>query len=92
MCGDNSWLRPFADALGWTDAFLDRILMTVILVRDEVEHSRFVLDWQQVLSERAAGDGPAAADEVRRGGEQGGGEGRPVAVPLICPGPHRPYS
>lgn len=68
MCGDNSWLRPFADALGWTDAFLDRILMTVILVRDEVEHSRFVLDWQQVLSEREAGDGPAAADEVRRGG------------------------
>ena len=42
-CGDKSWARPFADALGWTDAFLDRILMTVILIRDEVEHSRFSL-------------------------------------------------
>ena len=43
VCGDQSWMRPFADALGWTDAFLDRILMTVILIRDEVEHSRFSL-------------------------------------------------
>ena len=41
--GDKSWTRPFADAFGWTDAFLDRILMTVILIRDEVEHSRFSL-------------------------------------------------
>ena len=40
-CGDKAWARPLTDLLGWTDAFLDRILMTVILVRDEVEHSRF---------------------------------------------------
>ena len=43
VCGDASWAKPVADALGWTDAFLDRILMTVILIRDEVEHSRFSL-------------------------------------------------
>eukprot|EP00955_Chlamydomonas_euryale_P004095 42494-Chlamydomonas_euryale.AAC.1 len=24
VCGDRSWVRPFADALGWTDAFLGR--------------------------------------------------------------------
>lgn len=35
-CGDKAWARPLTDLLGWTDAFLDRILMTVILVRDEV--------------------------------------------------------
>ncbi|GAX78760.1 hypothetical protein CEUSTIGMA_g6197.t1 [Chlamydomonas eustigma] len=42
VCGDNSWGRPFADLFGWKDAFLDRILMNVILVRDEVEHSCYV--------------------------------------------------
>jgi len=42
-CGRRALTRPFADAFGWTDAFLDRILMSVILVRDEVEHSRFKL-------------------------------------------------
>ena len=36
VCGDASWAKPMADALGWTDAFLDRILMNVILIRDEV--------------------------------------------------------
>mmetsp|Transcript_6312 Transcript_6312/g.13904 ORF Transcript_6312/g.13904 Transcript_6312/m.13904 type:complete len:915 (+) Transcript_6312:68-2812(+) len=41
VCSDCSWLRPFADLMGWTDAFLDRMLMTVMLVRDAVEHSRF---------------------------------------------------
>eukprot|EP00798_Chlamydomonas_sp_ICE-L_P012258 gene12258-15404_t len=35
-------LKPAADLLGWTDAFLDRILMSVTLIRDEVEHSRFL--------------------------------------------------
>ncbi|KAG1665198.1 hypothetical protein FOA52_002599 [Chlamydomonas sp. UWO 241] len=60
-CGDRSWVRPLADAAGWTDAFLDRILMSVILVRDEVEHSRFKL---KPLSLLTSGTGPAAlADE-----------------------------
>lgn len=34
--GERSWLRPFADALGWVDAYVERMLMAVILVKDEV--------------------------------------------------------
>ena len=30
--GGRSWAKPLCDTMGWTDAFLDRILMTVILV------------------------------------------------------------
>ena len=33
MVGENSWLVWLTGALGWKDAFLDRILMAVILVR-----------------------------------------------------------
>lgn len=31
-CGEKSWFRPLADLVGVREAFLDRILMTVILV------------------------------------------------------------
>ncbi len=34
--GEGSWLRPLADALGWVDAYVERMLMAVILVKDEV--------------------------------------------------------
>jgi hypothetical protein len=34
--GERSWLRPFSDALGWVDAYVERMLMAVILVKDEV--------------------------------------------------------
>jgi hypothetical protein len=34
--GERSWVRPFADALGWVDAYVERMLMAVILVKDEV--------------------------------------------------------
>lgn len=34
--GERSWLRPFAAALGWVDAYIERMLMAVILVKDEV--------------------------------------------------------
>jgi hypothetical protein len=33
-------LRPFADALGWVDAYVERMLMAVILVKDEVGGGR----------------------------------------------------
>ena len=66
VCGDQSWMRPFADALGWTDAFLDRILMTVILIRDEVEHSRFSLKPLSLIT--SAG---SEAERVREWGQRG---------------------
>lgn len=31
-CGESSWLRPMSDLLGWREAFLERILMSVLLV------------------------------------------------------------
>jgi hypothetical protein len=31
--GEKSWMRGMTELLGWRDAFLDRILMAVILVR-----------------------------------------------------------
>lgn len=34
--GERSWLRPILDALGWVDAYVERMLMAVILVKDEV--------------------------------------------------------
>jgi hypothetical protein len=34
--GERSWLRPLLDALGWVDAYIERMLMAVILVKDEV--------------------------------------------------------
>lgn len=34
--GERSWLRPLAAALGWVDAYVERMLMAVILVKDEV--------------------------------------------------------
>ncbi len=40
MCGERSWLRLVSQAAGWTNAFLDRLLMAVILLRDEVGASR----------------------------------------------------
>lgn len=33
-------MRPFADALGWVDAYIERMLMAVILVKDEVSTPR----------------------------------------------------
>jgi hypothetical protein len=33
--GEKSWMRGMTEALGWRDAFLDRILMAVILVRHD---------------------------------------------------------
>eukprot|EP00879_Flechtneria_rotunda_P033504 GHRR01037116.1.p1 GENE.GHRR01037116.1~~GHRR01037116.1.p1 ORF type:complete len:457 (+),score=146.66 GHRR01037116.1:1129-2499(+) len=33
---EDSWFRPIADALGWVDAYIERMLMAVILVKDEV--------------------------------------------------------
>ncbi len=47
--GEGSRLLPFSLALGMRDAFVERILMSVNLVRDEVEHNRFVLEWRTML-------------------------------------------
>ncbi len=43
ICGRRSWLYPMVKALGVVDSFVDRMLMSVILVRDEVELQRFVV-------------------------------------------------
>ncbi|GLI71097.1 hypothetical protein VaNZ11_016166 [Volvox africanus] len=43
VCGERSWFRLASDLAGWTDAFLDRMLMAVTLLRDEVEQARFVV-------------------------------------------------
>ncbi|KAG1665609.1 hypothetical protein FOA52_003256 [Chlamydomonas sp. UWO 241] len=48
-CGDKSFLRPMSHASGMVDAFLERILMSVLLVRNEVEASKFVLEWQKLI-------------------------------------------
>ena len=37
--GERSWLRPILDALGWVDAYVERMLMAVILVKDEVSRA-----------------------------------------------------
>jgi hypothetical protein len=37
--GERSWLRPILDALGWVDAYVERMLMAVILVKDEVSQT-----------------------------------------------------
>uniref|UniRef100_A0A6S8KGU1 Protein ENHANCED DISEASE RESISTANCE 2 C-terminal domain-containing protein n=1 Tax=Dunaliella tertiolecta TaxID=3047 RepID=A0A6S8KGU1_DUNTE len=50
VCGEHSWLRPMSDLLGWREAFLDRILMSVLLVRDEVEQGRFAVQPFQLVS------------------------------------------
>lgn len=40
---ERSWMRGPSQQAGLVDAFLDRILMSIILVRDEVEHKRFAV-------------------------------------------------
>eukprot|EP00798_Chlamydomonas_sp_ICE-L_P012287 gene12287-15441_t len=34
-------MKKASDLLGWTDAFVDRMLMSVVHVREAVEQSRF---------------------------------------------------
>ncbi|KAI8473368.1 MAG: hypothetical protein J3K34DRAFT_375550, partial [Monoraphidium minutum] len=48
--GDGSWLRPLADAIGWVDAYVERMLMAVILVKDEIEQRRFLVQPFAMLS------------------------------------------
>ncbi|GFH06535.1 DUF1336 domain-containing protein [Haematococcus lacustris] len=49
-CGEHSWFRPISDLMGWREAFLERMLMSVVLVRDEVEQSRFAVQPFQLIS------------------------------------------
>ncbi|MEW5316109.1 MAG: hypothetical protein WDW38_007495 [Sanguina aurantia] len=60
-CSPASWLRPLSDSLGWTDAFVDRILMSIQLVRDEVEHRGFVSTPFAVTGTQERRKGPARA-------------------------------
>ncbi len=60
VCGPRSWGRPLAAAAGWTDSFLDRVLMSVQLLRDEVEQRRFVRPPHAVVA-----SAKARYDEVR---------------------------
>ncbi|GFR49260.1 hypothetical protein Agub_g11278, partial [Astrephomene gubernaculifera] len=54
VCGSRSWVRPLSSAAGWQDSFLDRILMSVHLLRDEVEQRRFsVQPFKLVASAKA---------------------------------------
>ncbi|MEW5301210.1 MAG: hypothetical protein WDW36_004084 [Sanguina aurantia] len=53
---ERSWLRGPSRQAGLVDAFLDRILMSIILVRDEVEHKRFsVQPFSLLASNKPAG-------------------------------------
>jgi hypothetical protein len=36
LLGERSWLQPVLHAVGWVDAYVERMLMAVILVKDEV--------------------------------------------------------
>eukprot|EP00775_Hariotina_reticulata_P008904 gene8904-9081_t len=60
--GERSWLRPFADALGWVDAYVERMLMAVILVKDEVEQRRFLVQPFSILSNQTAVVGSGAGE------------------------------
>jgi hypothetical protein len=71
--GERSWLRPLLDALGWVDAYIERMLMAVILVKDEIEQRRFLVQPFMMLSEAAAP--PRRHRRRRRGAGAGGGEG-----------------
>ena len=62
MCADKSWARPLVALAGWTDAFLERILMSVTLLRDEVEQRRFTVQPFKMVS-----SAKARFNEVRRG-------------------------
>ncbi|GLC50722.1 hypothetical protein PLESTB_000412200 [Pleodorina starrii] len=54
VCGSSSWVRPFASTAGWVDSFLDRILMSVHLLRDEVEQRRFSIQPFKLVSSAKA--------------------------------------
>ncbi|GIL85950.1 hypothetical protein Vretifemale_14471 [Volvox reticuliferus] len=64
VCGERSWFRLAADLAGWTDAFLDRMLMAVTLLRDEVEQARFVVQPLSMMasSSRAKAERPSFLD------------------------------
>ncbi|KAJ9521560.1 hypothetical protein QJQ45_008851 [Haematococcus lacustris] len=49
-CGEHSWFRPFVDLMGWREAFLEQMLMSVVLVRDEVEQGRFAVQPFQLIT------------------------------------------
>ncbi|GIM10649.1 hypothetical protein Vretimale_14246 [Volvox reticuliferus] len=50
VCSSSSWARRFASTVGWVDSFLDRILMSVHLLRDEVEQRRFMVQPFKLVS------------------------------------------
>ncbi|GLI71569.1 hypothetical protein VaNZ11_016833 [Volvox africanus] len=54
VCSSSSWARRFASAVGWVDSFLDRILMSVHLLRDEVEQRRFMVQPFKLVSSAKA--------------------------------------
>ncbi|WIA14192.1 hypothetical protein OEZ85_002731 [Tetradesmus obliquus] len=70
--GERSWLRPFADALGWVDAYVERMLMAVILVKDEVEQRKFMV---QPFSMLTGASRTAAAPESPAGSTAGAATG-----------------
>ncbi|KAG2492963.1 hypothetical protein HYH03_008870 [Edaphochlamys debaryana] len=53
-CNPNSWTGKFSTAAGFTDSFLDRILMSVNLLRDEVEQRRFAVQPFKLVSSAKA--------------------------------------
>ncbi|EFJ41032.1 hypothetical protein VOLCADRAFT_99063 [Volvox carteri f. nagariensis] len=76
VCSSSSWIRSLASAAGWVDSFLDRILMSVHLLRDELEQRRFsVRPFKLVASAKArlneagrlVGDKQAARAQQVRG-------------------------
>ncbi|KAF5830177.1 hypothetical protein DUNSADRAFT_14931 [Dunaliella salina] len=78
VCGENSWFRPLSDLLGWREAFLDRILMSVLLVRDEVEQGRFAVQPFQLVS-------PYTEVEAEEKAAEADGDRANNTVPMLQP-------
>lgn len=49
-CSDSSMFGSWSGAFGMTEAFVERMLMSVILIKDEVEHSKFKVQPFTVIS------------------------------------------
>ncbi|KXZ52675.1 hypothetical protein GPECTOR_9g721 [Gonium pectorale] len=80
-CGPRSWLRPVSSLAGWTDSFLERILMSVTLVRDEVEQRRFAVQpFKLVASAKARFNqaGRLVGDSRAARAQQAGAVGAPL--------------
>ncbi|KXZ52674.1 hypothetical protein GPECTOR_9g720 [Gonium pectorale] len=82
-CSEASWLSRLSSLAGWTDSFLERILMSVTLVRDEVEQRRFAVQPFKLVASAKARFNQAQLRQFRAsaGGDLLGG-GPASAAPI----------